>query len=66
MEQILLQKLQDFYSQRDEKGITNLEKIRDHQHIIRRIPTTDKSKSYEDAKICRGQYFRTGSLLDSG
>ena len=36
MEQILLQKLQDFYSQRDEKGITNLEKIRDHQHIIRR------------------------------
>ena len=72
MEQILLQKLQDFYSQRDEKGITNLEKIRDHQHIIRRIPTTDKSKSYEDAEQKQerndmpGAVFRDGKLIGFG
>ena len=72
MEQILLQKLQDFYSQRDEKGITNLEKIRDHQHIIRRIPTTDKSKSYEDAEQKQerndmpGAVFQNGKLIGFG
>ena len=72
MEQILLQKLQDFYSQRDEKGITNLEKIREHQHIIRRIPTTDKSKSYEDAeqkqekKDMPGAVFQNGKLIGFG
>ena len=33
----------------DEEGISNQEKITRNQRIIRRLPTTDKSKSYEDA-----------------
>ena len=34
----------------DEEGISNREKITRNQRIIRRLPTTDKSKSYEDAE----------------
>ena len=38
-----------FLSHADAEGMTNHEKIRTKQHIIRRVATTDKSKSYEDS-----------------
>ena len=39
--------LMSFYAQCDENGISNRDKIRLHQKVIRRVASTDKSKSYE-------------------
>lgn len=49
-----------FLDHAEDGGETNWEKISANQHIIRRVPATDKSKSYEDsgdaAKIGEGGY----------
>ncbi len=44
-----IRQIERFMDTRDSDGLSNREKIKKNQHIIRRIPTTDKSKSYEDA-----------------
>lgn len=41
------EKLLAFFNECDEKGITNLEKTKNAK-VIRRVATTDQSKSYED------------------
>ena len=38
-----------FFAQVDEDGISNAEKAETRHHVIRRIETTSKDKSYEDA-----------------
>ena len=38
-----------FFAQVDENGISNAEKVETRHHVIRRIETTSKDKSYEDA-----------------
>ena len=38
-----------FFAQVDENGISNAEKAETRHHVIRRIETTSKDKSYEDA-----------------
>ena len=50
--------IDDFLAFRDDEGISNLDKIRSNQHVIRRVETTDKNKSYEDADevVSAGDY----------
>ena len=51
----------------DEEGISNREKIARNQRIIRRLPTTDKSKSYEDADSSpEAGEWPAGVVLDDG
>lgn len=33
-----------FMEYRDASGVSNREKIAEHQHVIRRVPTTDQSR----------------------
>ena len=42
-----MDKLREFFEQRDESGVSNYEKVQQHQKIIRRLPSTDKGKSFE-------------------
>ena len=42
-----LKQLFDFFDIEDENGVSNLEKVRKYQKILRRVKTTDKSKSVE-------------------
>lgn len=41
--------MEAFFSQTDEEGTTNAEKVRMRQHVIRRIATTPKDRSFEDS-----------------
>ena len=43
-------KYQTFYDQVDEHGVSNREKLAQRQHIIRRVDTTAKDKSFEAAE----------------
>ena len=42
-----LKRLLDFFDTVDENGISNLDKVQKYQKVLRRIETTDKSKSVE-------------------
>ena len=42
-----MQNITLFYSQEDENEVCNRDKIASRQKIIRRVATTDKSRSYE-------------------
>ena len=42
-----MQNITLFYSQEDENGVCNRDKISSRQKIIRRVATSDKSRSYE-------------------
>ena len=44
-----IDKISSFFKQADQNGICNKDKIVSRQQIIRRIATTDKSKSYEES-----------------
>ena len=41
---------QTFYDQTDEHGVSNRDKIAQRQHIIRRVDTTAKDRSFEAAE----------------
>lgn len=43
--------IEAFFSQVDEAGISNAEKAQSRHHTIRRVPTTPKDKSFEDAEV---------------
>ena len=59
--------IERFMDIRDSHGLSNREKIKKNQHIIRRIPTTDKSKSYEDTgKITEEGVFPPGVVIQDG
>ena len=59
-----------FLNQTGPDGSTNLEKIRRNQRVIRRVSTTDKTKSYEDADTAAGSHdgvvVRDGKLIGFG
>ena len=38
---------QTFYDQKDENGVSNRDKLAQRQHIIRRVDTTAKDRSFE-------------------
>lgn len=41
--------MEAFFAQLDENGITNAQKARERHHVIRRVQSTPKDKSFEDA-----------------
>ena len=43
-------RIEAFFSQADEAGVTNGEKARTLHHVIRRVQTTPKDKSFEDVE----------------
>lgn len=49
MDARLQENLRAFFGWKDETGATNFQKVKERQHIIRRVATTDKSRSYEDS-----------------
>lgn len=59
-----------FLDQRGPDGRTNREKIERNQRVIRRVATTDKTKSYEDADPAAGSrdgvVVRDGKLIGFG
>ena len=61
------QQIDRFLAWRGLDGTTNLEKIRSSQHVIRRVATTDRDKSYEtsDAPKEAGAY-PAGVVLQDG
>ena len=68
-----LEGIDSFLDYTDSEGKTNREKIGENQHIIRRVPTTDKSKSYEDSDSSEqtGEYpagvvLKDGKLIGFG
>lgn len=60
--------LKEFLAYKDESGQTNLEKIREHQKILRRLDTTDKSRSTEasDKAFFDGIVTENGKVIGFG
>ena len=62
-----MDKISLFFDQKDENGIRNREKISSRQKVIRRVATTDKSRSYEEAASkCDGIVLENGRLIGFG
>ena len=64
-----LGKVLAFFSAADAEGKTNREKIKEKQKIIRRVPTTEKNKSYEaveNADGSNGIVLKDGKLIGLG
>lgn len=57
------QRFDAFYDYQDESGLCNLEKIRQHQKIIRRVAATDKNRSFEAVE---GSAFHDGRVYENG
>lgn len=53
-EMTYIDKLESFFAY-EEDGVSNLEKVRKNQKVIRRLPTTDLNRSFEES----------GSVADS-
>ena len=51
-----------FFAQTDENGVTNAEKAEKLHRTIRRVPTTAKDRSYEDAEDAREPHARPNDL----
>lgn len=62
-----MEKIYQFFEQMDENGVSNSEKIASRQQVIRRVATTDKSKSYEaSAAKSNGVVLEDGRLIGFG
>ena len=68
-----MKKLLAFFDQRDEKGVSNREKVRKYQKILRRVESTDKNKSVEavenrgaDGEIPSGIVVENGKIIGLG
>ena len=62
-----LEGIDSFLSYVDAEGKTNRDKISADQHIIRRVATTDKSKSYEDSdSSAQTDDYPAGVVLQNG
>ena len=58
-------KINAFFAQTDENGLTNWEKAEKNSRVICRIATTDSSKSFEDAEKRESDY-PTGVVVENG
>ena len=64
---VQLRQIDAFLEHVDRAGISNREKINRNQHIIQRLDTTDKTKSYEDAgKSAAAEEEQTGAVVEDG
>lgn len=68
-----LEKIIKFFDLKDSDGLTNLEKVKANQKIIRRVATTDKSKSFEaventgsESELPSGVVVEDGRLIGFG
>ena len=62
-----LRRLCGFFEQTDENGVSNLEKVRKYQQILRRVETTDKSKSVETVdSTSSGSALPSGIVIENG
>ena len=62
-----MQNITLFYLQEDENGVCNRERIASWQKIIRRVATTDKSRSYEESSgSSDGIVLENGKLIGFG
>ena len=68
-----MEKLLDFFDQRDENGLSNREKVQKYQKILRRVETTDKNKSVEalenqgvNGEIPSGVVVESGKIIGLG
>lgn len=68
-----LSRVLQFFAEKDENGITNEEKVKQNQKIIRRVDTTDSSRSYEAVDKCTsekalplGMVTENGKLIGLG
>ena len=62
-----LERLLDFFDIEDENGVSNLDKMHMHQKILRRVETTDKDKSVEEAENSGADSeLPNGIILDNG
>ena len=68
-----LQRLLDFFDIEDENGVSNLDKVHKHQKILRRVETTDKSKSVEaversdeNSAVPNGIILENGKIIGLG
>lgn len=65
-----LEKINKFFAQKDEKGVTNLAKTA-KANVIKRLPTTSTSQSYESGEMTAsdypvGVYVENGRLIGFG
>ena len=66
MEQIK-RRIEAFFAWKDAEGVTNREKIARNQRVIRRVATTDKSKSFEASDgRASGVVLQDGKLIGFG
>ena len=62
-----LERLLDFFDIEDENGVSNLDKMHMHQKILRRVETTDKDRSVEEAENSGADSeLPNGIILDNG
>ena len=62
-----LNRLLDFFELEDENGVSNLDKVHKYQKILRRVETTDKSKSVEAVENTEvGGRMPNGIILKDG
>lgn len=68
-----LKQLLDFFDIKNENGISNLDKVHKYQKILRRVETTDKSKSVEAVEneataedIPNGIIMKNGKIIGLG
>ena len=63
----ILGQIDAFLEQTDSDGVSNRRKIEENQHIIRRVATTDKSKSYEDSdNVSDNGVYPPGIVIQDG
>ena len=63
---VQMEQIGAFLDQRDAEGVSNREKIRQNQHVIRRVATTDRDKSYEDAEPSASGGGTPGAVVVDG
>lgn len=62
-----LERLIAFFNAEDENGVSNLEKVRRNQRILRRVETTDQNKSVEQVAPSGGDSdIPSGIVMDNG
>ena len=68
-----LSRLLDFFNIEDENGVSNLEKVHKYQKVLRRVETTDKTKSVEavephtaEGDIPNGIIMQNGKIIGLG
>ncbi len=68
-----LKRLLGFFEIKDETGVSNLDKVKKYQKVLRRIETTDKNKSVEEVRnassessLPNGIFMEDGKIIGLG